>query len=71
MFHLRCFLSSDVFYGGAFNTVPPAPSFRNQVPVNDQGAPGAEELPDLCCPKCNYLAPDMDTLQIHVMDCIQ
>ncbi|XP_039656582.1 NF-kappa-B essential modulator isoform X3 [Perca fluviatilis] len=57
----------------AFNTVPPAPSFRNQglIPVGDQGAVGAEELPDLCCPKCQYQAPDMDTLQIHVMDCIQ
>lgn len=57
----------------AFNTVPPAPSFRNPglVPVGDPGATGAEELPDLCCPKCQYLAPDMDTLQIHVMDCIQ
>ncbi|XP_029973848.1 NF-kappa-B essential modulator isoform X2 [Salarias fasciatus] len=52
--------------GAAFNTVPAAQSFRNQglVPVGDQG-------PDLCCPKCQYLAPDMDTLQIHVMDCIQ
>nr|XP_054602278.1 NF-kappa-B essential modulator isoform X6 [Nothobranchius furzeri] len=62
-----------VFPGGAFNTVPAAPSFRNQalVPVSDQGAAGNEELPDLCCPKCHYLAPDMDTLQIHVMDCIQ
>nr|XP_020472894.1 NF-kappa-B essential modulator-like isoform X2 [Monopterus albus] len=62
-----------VFPGPAFNTVPPAPSFRNQglVPVGDQGAAGAEELPDLCCPKCKYQAPDMDTLQIHVMDCIQ
>uniref|UniRef100_A0A4W6E4S6 NF-kappa-B essential modulator n=1 Tax=Lates calcarifer TaxID=8187 RepID=A0A4W6E4S6_LATCA len=57
----------------AFNTVPPASSFRNQglVPVGDQGAAGTEELPDLCCPKCQYQAPDMDTLQIHVMDCIQ
>uniref|UniRef100_A0A8C6LK05 NF-kappa-B essential modulator n=1 Tax=Nothobranchius furzeri TaxID=105023 RepID=A0A8C6LK05_NOTFU len=62
-----------VFPGGTFNTVPAAPSFRNQalVPVSDQGAAGNEELPDLCCPKCHYLAPDMDTLQIHVMDCIQ
>ncbi|XP_072222853.1 NF-kappa-B essential modulator isoform X3 [Leuresthes tenuis] len=62
-----------VFTGAAFNTVPPAQSFRNQglVPISDQGAVGAEELPDLCCPKCQYLAPDMDTLQIHVMDCIQ
>ncbi|XP_058499517.1 NF-kappa-B essential modulator isoform X1 [Solea solea] len=48
-----------VFPGPAFNTAPPAPSA------------GAEELPDLCCPKCHYQAPDMDTLQIHVMDCIQ
>ncbi|XP_037629651.1 NF-kappa-B essential modulator isoform X2 [Sebastes umbrosus] len=57
----------------AFNTVPPAPSFRNKglVLVGDQGAGGADELPDLCCPKCQYQAPDMDTLQIHVMDCIQ
>ncbi|XP_040007796.1 NF-kappa-B essential modulator isoform X3 [Xiphias gladius] len=59
--------------GPTFNGVPPAPSFRNQalVPVGDQVAAGGEELPDLCCPKCKYQAPDMDTLQIHVMDCIQ
>uniref|UniRef100_A0A8D0DTJ1 NF-kappa-B essential modulator n=1 Tax=Salvator merianae TaxID=96440 RepID=A0A8D0DTJ1_SALMN len=31
----------------------------------------AEEQPDYSCPKCQYRAPDMDTLQIHVMDCIQ
>ncbi|XP_042308348.1 NF-kappa-B essential modulator [Sceloporus undulatus] len=31
----------------------------------------AEEQPNYCCPKCQYKAPDMDTLQIHVMDCIQ
>uniref|UniRef100_A0A3Q1AQP7 NF-kappa-B essential modulator n=1 Tax=Amphiprion ocellaris TaxID=80972 RepID=A0A3Q1AQP7_AMPOC len=62
-----------VFPGAAFNTVPPASSFRHQgpIPVGDQGAAGVEDLPDLCCPKCQYLAPDMDTLQIHVMDCIQ
>ncbi|KAK7128714.1 hypothetical protein R3I94_017072 [Phoxinus phoxinus] len=30
-----------------------------------------EEQPDFRCPKCMYKAPDMDTLQIHVMDCIQ
>ncbi|CAI5646542.1 unnamed protein product [Oreochromis niloticus] len=50
-----------------FNTVPPAPSFRTPGlgPVGDQGPVGTEELPDLCCPKCQYLAPDMDTLQIH------
>lgn len=31
----------------------------------------AEDQPDFRCPKCRYQAPDMDTLQIHVMDCIQ
>nr|XP_060619229.1 NF-kappa-B essential modulator isoform X1 [Anolis sagrei ordinatus] len=31
----------------------------------------ADEQPNYCCPKCQYRAPDMDTLQIHVMDCIQ
>ncbi|KAM7405418.1 hypothetical protein PAMP_012681 [Pampus punctatissimus] len=61
------------FPGGAFNTAPPPSLFRNQglVAVGDQGVVGVEELPDLCCPKCQYQAPDMDTLQIHVMDCIQ
>ncbi|XP_061844314.1 NF-kappa-B essential modulator isoform X1 [Nerophis lumbriciformis] len=61
-----------VFSVGAFNTAPP-PSYRNQGPgqVGDHGAAGVEELPDFRCPKCQYQAPDMDTLQIHVMDCIQ
>ncbi|XP_078275581.1 optineurin isoform X2 [Rhinoraja longicauda] len=27
-------------------------------------------LPDLACPKCGLILPDIDTLQIHVMDCI-
>ncbi|XP_062396729.1 NF-kappa-B essential modulator isoform X2 [Sardina pilchardus] len=45
----------------AFNPAQPPPSFRS----------GAEEQPDFRCPKCRYQAPDMDTLQIHVMDCIQ
>ncbi|XP_061470010.1 NF-kappa-B essential modulator [Rhineura floridana] len=31
----------------------------------------AEEPFEYSCPKCQYRAPDMDTLQIHVMDCIQ
>ncbi|KAG7278431.1 hypothetical protein CRUP_038726 [Coryphaenoides rupestris] len=62
-----------------FNTVPPPSSFRNQGlppqagagPGAGGGGPGGEELPDFRCPKCQYQAPDMDTLQIHVMDCIQ
>ncbi|XP_033826095.1 NF-kappa-B essential modulator [Periophthalmus magnuspinnatus] len=53
-----------------FHTAPPPSSFRGQgVAVGDQ-ASASEDIPDLCCPKCKYQAPDMDTLQIHVMDCI-
>lgn len=64
---LSLLLHSGVFPGAVFNTAPPAPSFRNAC----DPAAGAGELPHLCCPKCHYQAPDMDTLQIHVMDCIQ
>lgn len=53
-----------------FNTAPP-PSFRGGLSSGADQASASEELPDLCCPKCKYQAPDMDTLQIHVMDCIQ
>ncbi|XP_064778046.1 NF-kappa-B essential modulator-like [Oncorhynchus masou masou] len=61
--------------GVAFNTAPPPSSFRSVglaagVAGGVSGG-GAEELPDYRCPKCQYQAPDMDTLQIHVMDCIQ
>lgn len=44
--------------------LPPGPS----MPPQNRNA---EVLPDFQCPKCQYRAPDMDTLQIHVMDCIQ
>ncbi|XP_054667510.1 NF-kappa-B essential modulator isoform X3 [Grus americana] len=47
---------------------PPVASAGFGAPLR---APPAEEQPDLCCPKCQYKAPDMDTLQIHVMDCIK
>ncbi|XP_075691432.1 NF-kappa-B essential modulator isoform X5 [Rhinoderma darwinii] len=39
---------------------PPPPSIHPLV-----------ERQEYCCPKCQYKAPDIDTLQIHVMDCIQ
>ncbi|KAK7132137.1 hypothetical protein R3I93_018631 [Phoxinus phoxinus] len=52
------------FPGAAmFNPAQP-PSARRRD--DDQ-----DEQPDFRCPKCMYKAPDMDTLQIHVMDCIQ
>ncbi|KAK2507030.1 hypothetical protein MC885_001070, partial [Smutsia gigantea] len=51
-------------------SVSPAPhSFHPALPSQRRSAP--EEPPDFCCPKCQYQAPDMDTLQIHVMECIE
>lgn len=39
--------------------------------VSATSFPPMLELQEFRCPKCQYKAPDMDTLQIHVMDCIQ
>ncbi|XP_031421513.1 NF-kappa-B essential modulator isoform X2 [Clupea harengus] len=49
--------------------IPAPPQFNQAQPP--QSFRSAEEQPDFRCPKCRYQAPDMDTLQIHVMDCIQ
>ncbi|XP_066561127.1 optineurin isoform X2 [Amia ocellicauda] len=42
-----------------------------------QGARGADRqdwqqghIPEHACPKCNEILPDLDSLQIHIMDCI-
>ncbi|XP_069041489.1 NF-kappa-B essential modulator isoform X2 [Lepisosteus oculatus] len=58
--------------------LPPQPGFPGATvpfsPAQDlslRRRSMTDELPDFCCPKCQYQAPDMDTLQIHVMDCIQ
>uniref|UniRef100_A0A8C8X262 NF-kappa-B essential modulator n=2 Tax=Panthera TaxID=9688 RepID=A0A8C8X262_PANLE len=48
---------------------PAHPSFHLALPNQRRSPP--EEPPDFCCPKCQYQAPDMDTLQIHVMECIE
>ncbi|XP_042523391.1 NF-kappa-B essential modulator isoform X4 [Dipodomys spectabilis] len=50
--------------------LPPAPVHHSFHPPNQRRSP-PEEPPDFCCPKCQYQAPDMDTLQIHVMECIE
>ncbi|XP_077070468.1 NF-kappa-B essential modulator isoform X2 [Siphateles boraxobius] len=57
---------------------PPTAPFTGAAMFNPAQPPSArrrddeqDELPDYRCPKCMYKAPDMDTLQIHVMDCIQ
>ncbi|XP_026116039.1 NF-kappa-B essential modulator-like isoform X2 [Carassius auratus] len=57
---------------------PPTAPFAGAAMFNPAQLPSArrrdddqDELPDYRCPKCMYKAPDMDTLQIHVMDCIQ
>lgn len=52
---------------------PPLPSVLDHPfhPVLPNARSPPEEPPDFCCPKCQYQAPDMDTLQIHVMECIE
>ncbi|KAM9407146.1 optineurin-like isoform 2-T2 [Salvelinus alpinus] len=47
-------------------------------PHNMEGARGGDardwqqqgNIPEHVCPKCNEILPDLDTLQIHIMDCI-
>ncbi|KAA0706976.1 NF-kappa-B essential modulator [Triplophysa tibetana] len=48
---------------GMFNPAQPLSARRREDAQDEQ--------PDYRCPKCMYKAPDMDTLQIHVMECIQ
>ncbi|KAM4019815.1 NF-kappa-B essential modulator isoform 3-T3 [Anomaloglossus baeobatrachus] len=50
--------------GGLYQ--PPYPGAPPPISI-----PPLVERQEFCCPKCQYKAPDMDTLQIHVMDCIQ
>ncbi|XP_042167106.1 optineurin isoform X1 [Oncorhynchus tshawytscha] len=48
------------------------------APHNMEGARGGDardwqqqgNIPEHVCPKCNEILPDLDTLQIHIMDCI-
>ncbi|KAF6390164.1 inhibitor of nuclear factor kappa B kinase regulatory subunit gamma [Rhinolophus ferrumequinum] len=50
----------------------PAPAHHSfHLALSSQRRSTPEEPPDFCCPKCQYQAPDMDTLQIHVMECIE
>ncbi|XP_040830576.1 NF-kappa-B essential modulator isoform X3 [Ochotona curzoniae] len=55
-------------------SVLPPPSAAHHsfhLTLTNQRRSPPEEPPDFCCPKCQYQAPDMDTLQIHVMECIE
>lgn len=55
-----------------------SPQHNVQQPNVQGGARGAENrdwqqqvnIPERACPKCNEILPDIDSLQIHVMDCI-
>ncbi|XP_072311074.1 optineurin [Eucyclogobius newberryi] len=43
----------------------------NQPSLVGRGAEWQERnIPEHACPKCNEILPDLDTLQIHIMDCI-
>ncbi|XP_075440827.1 NF-kappa-B essential modulator isoform X4 [Ascaphus truei] len=58
--NIRPSLLPGAYAGPLSYSNPPASSFH-----------ALAELQEFSCPKCRYRAPDMDTLQIHVMDCIQ
>lgn len=38
--------------------------------TNSQDWPEQRNISIYSCPKCEEILPDLDTLQIHVMDCI-
>lgn len=38
--------------------------------TNSQDWPEEQNISIYSCPKCEEILPDLDTLQIHVMDCI-
>ncbi|XP_004645130.2 NF-kappa-B essential modulator isoform X3 [Octodon degus] len=57
-------------YGEVLQSTLPAPAYCSFHMPNQRRSP-PEEPRDFCCPKCQYQAPDMDTLQIHVMECIE
>ncbi|XP_072287699.1 NF-kappa-B essential modulator isoform X2 [Pyxicephalus adspersus] len=55
---------------------PPRQSLPSIYPMQYPNAPSPfypslVEVQEYRCPKCQYKAPDIDTLQIHVMDCIK
>lgn len=55
--------------------VPPGASPHGGGPSLVGRGPGAdwqhqENIPEHACPKCNEILPDLDSLQIHIMDCI-
>ncbi|KAM9576792.1 NF-kappa-B essential modulator isoform 2-T2 [Trichechus inunguis] len=57
---------------GSQPPLPPAPAHHSfHLALLSQRRSPPEEPPDFCCPKCQYQAPDIDTLQIHVMECIE
>lgn len=58
-------LQTGLFFSSSVVAILPGPG----IPQPNRNAP--EMQPEYQCPKCQYNAPDMDTLQIHVMDCIQ
>lgn len=42
----------------------------NQPSLVGRGAEWQQGIPEHACPKCNEILPDLDSLQIHIMDCI-
>ncbi|KAL4660305.1 optineurin-like isoform X3 [Arapaima gigas] len=47
-------------------------SHNLQMPRDPEGRDWQQQvkIPEHACPKCNEVLPDLDSLQIHIMDCI-
>ncbi|XP_056312003.1 optineurin isoform X1 [Danio aesculapii] len=48
---------------------PQGPTAPNNLP-GGRGEWQQQNIPDHACPKCGEVLPDLDSLQIHIMDCI-
>lgn len=57
-------------YQDNINMTPPAPHIPQSASRGSGSHPEDGDYQPLCCPKCNVPCPDVDTLQIHVLDCI-
>ncbi|XP_021574360.1 optineurin isoform X2 [Carlito syrichta] len=55
---------------GARTSDPDQQAYLVQRGAEDRSWPQQQNIPLHSCPKCGEVLPDIDTLQIHVMDCI-
>ncbi|XP_033746727.1 NF-kappa-B essential modulator-like isoform X2 [Pecten maximus] len=57
-------------YQDNINMTPPAPHTQQPASRGIESYQEEGEYQPLCCPKCGIQCPEVDTLQIHVLECI-